>query len=225
MRVIYTAVAVAVVLFVSLILVSFGGADRGMRSVQAQEATPSPPLIDIHADRTETDVGQPVQFTLSIINRILQADMSVLLTLQVPSGWSIVGEGFADNCSSQCTASYRVLAGKQRHIEFTGRPNQVGNFTLMGNIEWFYEGEESQVYEDTKTIPITVIRGGEGTQPPLTPPPEPPETEHGTEKRGLFFNYVEGSAPVNVLDPTTLAIIGILLTVLTTWVQLVTGRK
>ena len=220
MRVIYAAAAA--VLSVFLILVSFGGADRGMRSVHAQEATPTPPLIDIHADRTETDVGQPVQFTLSIINRILQADMSVLLTLQVPSGWSIVGEGFADNCSSQCTASYRVLAGKQRHIEFTGRPNQVGNFTLMGNIEWFYEGEESQVYEDTKTIPITVRGGG---QPPPTPPPGPLNGPERTEKRGLFFNYVEGSAPVNVLDPTTLAIIGILLTVLTTWVQLVTGRK
>ena len=225
MRVIYAAAVAAAVLSVGLGVVSFGGADRGIPSVHAQEATPTPPLIDIHADRTETAVGQPVQFTLSILNRILQADMSVLLTLQVPSGWSIVGEGFADNCSSQCTAPYRVLAGKQRHIEFTGRPNQVGNFTLVGNIEWYYEGAESQVYEDTKTIPITVIRGGEGTQPPLTPPPESSETEPGTEKRGLFFNYVEGSAWVNLWDPTFLAVMGIVLTLVTLWFQLVTGRK
>ena len=137
---------------------------------------PSTPLIDIHANRTETDVGQPVQFTLSIVNRISQADMTVLLTLQVPSGWSIVGEGFADNCSSQCTASYPVQAGKQRHIEFTGRPNQAGQFRFVGNIEWFFEGEESQVYEDIKTIPVTV-KGSPATSTPVpssTPTPSLP---------------------------------------------------
>ena len=132
------------------------------------QAGGSSPLIDIHADRTETDVDQPVQFTLSIVNRISQADMTVLLTMQVPSGWSIVGEGFADNCSSQCTARYPVQAGKQRHIEFTGRPNQAGQFRFVGYLDWFFEGAESQVYEDTKTIPVTV-KGSSATSTPVPP--------------------------------------------------------
>ena len=113
-------------------------------------------------------MDQPVQFTLSIVNRISQADMTVLLTLQVPSGWSIVGEGFADNCSSQCTARYPVQAGKQRHIEFTGRPNQAGHFRFVGYLDWFFAGAESQVYEDTKTIPVTV-KGSSATSTPVPP--------------------------------------------------------
>ena len=244
MRVIYAA-AVAAVLSVGLGVLSFGGADRGVTSVHAQEATPTPtvmincapgqPCIDLHGERTEVvlgDAGDLVAFSLSIRNSLVLPEMTVSLTLQAPSGWSLSGEGLADECSSQCSAVYKVGSGEQKFVEFTSRANQVGQFRFQGHLEWFFDGG-TEVYGHTETISVTVYPD-DGTQRRPTPPPdtegvgESPvidDSEPGTEKRGLFFNYVEGSAPVNVLDPTTLAVIGIVLTVLTTWMQLVTGRK
>ena len=246
MRVIYAA-AVAAVLSVGLGVVSFGGADRGVSSVHAQEAAPTPtviincapgqPCIDLHGERTEVvlgDGGDLVAFNLSIRNSLVQPEMTVSLTLQAPSGWSLSGEGLADECSAQCSAVYKVGSGEQKFVEFTSRPNQVGQFRFQGHLEWFFDGG-TEVYGHTETISVSVY-SDDGTQRPPTRETEPPEeteppngsseeAETGVEKRGLFLNYIEGSAPVNVLDPTTLAIVGIVLTVLTTWVQLVTGRK
>ena len=248
MRVIYAA-AVAAVLSVGLGVVSFGGVDRGVSSVHAQEAAPTPtviincapgqPCIDLHGERTEVvlgDGGDLIAFNLSIRNSLVQPEMTVALTLQAPSGWSLSGEGLADECSAQCSAVYKVGSGEQKFVEFTSRPNQVGQFRFQGHLEWFFDGG-TEVYGHTETISVSVY-SGEGTQRQRPPAPEteravatgPPngsseETETGVEKRGLFLNYVEGSAPFNVLDPTTLAIVGIVLTVLTTWMQLVTGRK
>ena len=246
MRVIYAAAAAAV-LSVGLGVVSFGGADRGVGSVHAQEAAPTPtviincapgqPCIDLHGERTEVvlgDAGDLVAFNLSIRNSLVQPEMTVSLTLQAPSGWSLSGEGLADECSAQCSAVYKVGSGEQKFVEFTSRPNQVGQFRFQGHLEWFFEGG-TEVYGHTETISVSVYSGESTQRPPTretepsggTDPPDESTEKAGTgaEKRGLFFNYIEGSPPINVLDPTTLAIVGIVLTVLTTWMQLVTGRK
>ena len=231
------AALVAAVLCVGLGLSSFGGADRGMSSVHAQAATPTPilgtiincapgqPCIDLHGERTEVVLGDAedlVAFSLSILNSLVQPEMTVSLRLQAPSGWSLSGEGFANECSSQCSATYRVSGGEQKFVEFTGRPNQVGQFRFQGNLEWFFEGG-TEVYGHTETISVTVYPG-EVPQPPPTPTPEPPNGNGPcTEKRGLFFNCVEGSNWWD--DPRTLPVLGIVLALVTILVQLWTGRR
>ena len=110
-----------------------------------------------------------VTFSLSIRNSLVQPDMTVALTLQAPSGWSLSGEGLADECSSQCSATYKVGRGEQKFVEFTSRPNQVGQFRFQGHLEWFFEGG-TEAYGHSKTIPVTVI------EPPPTPTPVPTNT-------------------------------------------------
>ena len=105
-------------------------------------------------------------FSLSIRNSLVKPDMTVALTLQAPSGWSLSGEGLADECSSQCSAIYKVGRGEQKFVEFTSRPNQVGQFRFQGHLEWFFEGG-TEAYGHSKTIPVTVI------EPPATPTPVP----------------------------------------------------
>ena len=130
------------------------------------------PCIDIHGERTEVvlgDEGGLVTFSLSIRNSLVRPDMTVALTLQAPSGWSLSGEGLADECSSQCSATYKVGRGEQKFVEFTSRPNQVGQFRFQGHLEWFFEGG-TEAYGHSKTIPVTV------KEPPHTPTPVPTNT-------------------------------------------------
>ena len=115
------------------------------------------------------DEGGLVTFSLSIRNSLVRPDMTVALTLQVPSGWSLSGEGLADECSSQCSATYKVGRGEQKFVEFTSRPNQVGQFRFQGHLEWFFEGG-TEAYGHSKTIPVTV------KEPPPTPTPVPTST-------------------------------------------------
>ena len=107
-------------------------------------------------------------FSLSIRNSLVLPEMTVVLTLQAPSGWSLAGEGLADECSSQCSARYRVGSGEQKFVEFTSRPNQVGEFRFVGHLEWFFEGG-TEPHGETKTISVTV-------KPPPTPTPLPTNT-------------------------------------------------
>ena len=115
------------------------------------------------------DEGGLVTFSLSIRNSLARPDMNVSLTLQAPSGWSLYGEGLADECSSQCSATYKVGRGEQKFVEFTSRPNQVGQFRFQGHLEWLFEGE-TKPHGDTKTISVTV------KEPPPTPTPVPTNT-------------------------------------------------
>ena len=132
---------------------------------------PGQPCIALHGERTEVvlgDEGGLVTFSLSIRNSLARPDMTVSLTLQAPSGWSLYGEGLADECSSQCSATYKVGSGEQKFVEFTSRPNQVGQFRFQGHLEWLFEGEP-EPHGDTKTISVTV-------KPPPTPTPVPTNT-------------------------------------------------
>lgn len=62
------------------------------------------------------------------------------LTPELPSGWSMDGEGFADKCSGICIASYEIAPGDQRYIEISAYPNYTGDFQLKGRVDFTYKG-------------------------------------------------------------------------------------
>lgn len=88
-----------------------------------------------HASHTEIPAGQTAELSYAINN---QADYpaTARLTLELPSGWSLAGEGFAEKCSGICTANYAIGANDQRYIVINATPNQPGEFELIGIAEY-----------------------------------------------------------------------------------------
>ena len=125
------------------------------------------PCVDIHADRTEISEGEEVRFTLSMLNTITLPPMTVGMNMQMPSGWSLVGEGLADNCSSQCSGTYLIDPGQQRSVIFTGRANQPGQYTLQGHLTWYFGNDASQPRGAPKAIQITVRESSGFPVPPV----------------------------------------------------------
>ena len=82
------------------------------------------------------------QLSFSLSNGLGKPSMMAQLTLDLPSGWSMDGEGFADKCSGICTANYKIATGDQRYIEISAYPNHTGAFLLKGRVEFTYDGEE-----------------------------------------------------------------------------------
>ena len=82
------------------------------------------------------------QLSFAISNALGKPPMMAQLTLDLPSGWSMDGEGFADKCSGICTANYGIASGDQRYIEISAYPNHTGDFLLKGRVEFTYDGED-----------------------------------------------------------------------------------
>ena len=148
--------------------------------------------MDIQGERTEVNVGDEVRIAFSMLNSLAQPPMTVSMTLQTPSGWTIVGEGIADACTSQCSAVYQIGSGKQRAVTFTSRANEAGQFVFQGRLEWYFGSDVERLYSENKDIRVTVT---EDAEPP--PPPPPPEEETGGN--GLC------SLPANDVAPGTAA--------------------
>ena len=140
------------------------------------------PTVNLHATRTEVRLGEPVRLQLSVVNSIARPVMTLKLILQVPSGWSMSGTGFAGSCTGQCTATYDVASCDQRAIDIEMQPNQSGSFTVESQMEWWFGNDLSTLDGKEVSLPLTVIDGGMargGGVPtavvaPTSPPPAPP---------------------------------------------------
>ena len=128
------------------------------------------PCVDIQGERTEVNVGDEVRIAFSMLNSLAQPPMTVSMTLQAPSGWTIVGEGIADACASQCSAVYQIGSGRQRAVTFTSRANEAGQFVFQGRLEWYFGSDVERLHSENKDIRVTVR---EEAEPPPPPPPTP----------------------------------------------------
>ena len=100
-------------------------------------------------------MDETAQLSFSLSNALAKPKMMARLTLDLPSGWSMDGEGFADKCSGICTANHEVPTGDQRYIEVSAYPNHTGTFLLQGRVEFTYEGK-AQSYFVKQDVHITV---------------------------------------------------------------------
>ena len=154
--------------------------------------------MDIQGERTEVGVGDEVRIAFSMLNSLAQPPMTVSMTLQTPSGWTIVGEGIADACTSQCSAVYQIGSGKQRAVTFTSRANESGQFVFQGRLEWYFGSDVERLYSENKDIRVTVRE--DEAEPP--PPPGPTSESGGGGGIGCGLpasDVSAGAAAANML--------------------------
>ena len=87
---------------------------------------PGEPCIDLHSSHTSISVDDKAQLSLSVTNALNKPNMTVRLLLEIPSGWEVDGEGFAERCSGVCNAVYDVYTAQQELIQITAYPNHTG---------------------------------------------------------------------------------------------------
>jgi hypothetical protein len=140
-------------------------------------------------DRTRGVVGEPMPATLSIVSSIAKPEMTVRLIITLPSGMSLSGAEFSEACAGQCVAVYKVGPGQLRNVGLTLQPNQAGEFTVEGNIEWFFGEDRETVFRKNVSLEVTVT-DAETTRvqalPTATPTPTPTPTPAPTGGGGCF---------------------------------------
>ena len=108
----------------------------------------------MHMDRTEISVGETATVSLTIANAVNKPPITAQLLLTVPSGWSVEGRGFDNQCSGQCSAVYSVPTDEQESIKVFVRPNETGPYRLEGTTQWFLKGDESNVRVETEVMSV-----------------------------------------------------------------------
>ena len=131
------------------------------------------PCVDLHSSHTQITVDETAQLSFSLSNALSKPSMIARLTLELPSGWSMDGEGFANKCSGICTATHEIATGDQRYIEVTAYPNHAGTFRLEGRVEFVYAGEDDSNLV-TQDVRIIVNPGAGGNQNRVQPLPASP---------------------------------------------------
>ena len=114
-----------------------------------EEGTPAEPLpvtLDIackvrepcaylHTTHTKTEVGKPATISLTIYNP-LDIPISAQLIGEVPSGWEISSESFAERCSAICNHTYVIAGLQQEFIELLATPNNPGDVEFHASVSW-----------------------------------------------------------------------------------------
>ena len=163
------------------------------------------PTVNLHATRTEVSQGEPVKLVLSVVNSIAKPEMTLKLILQVPSGWSVAGAGFAESCSGQCTATYKVPSGKERAIDLTMLANQAGSFVVDAQMEWWFGDDTATLDGGRKFLELTVA----GPHNP-TPAPAPTAVPSATAVPAAADDNGVCSTPVASKGESELAWLGLL---------------
>ena len=131
---------------------------------------PGEPCIDLHSSHTSITVNDKAQLSLSVVNALNKPNMTVRLILEVPSGWEVDGEGFAQRCSGICNEVYDVYTAQQELIQITAYPNHTGTFRIAGRIEWRYSGD-ANLYHITRDVQVRVLPGPNGNEQRSQPIP------------------------------------------------------
>lgn len=134
----------------------------------------------LHSTHTQISVGETAEMTYAVNNTSRQAVIAQL-TMTLPSGWSMDGEGFANKCSGICTAIHEVPPHDQRNISMNAYPNHEGQFTLKGRAEYIrdisgrvipYANSENEV--DITVLPLDAAPTPAATGITAEPGPVPP---------------------------------------------------
>ena len=109
----------------------------------ASKCDPGEHCVNFKFSTDKTAVREPVTLTLSFTNAANTPDMSVVLSVNIPTGWSLSGLGFGDACEALCIREYKSSGVKEELIRLTVVPNQAGPFRFHGSVEWSFEGSDS----------------------------------------------------------------------------------
>ena len=83
------------------------------REARVKVRQPQPVIGPMHTDRTSVRVGEKVRASITVTNRVNMPELTALLILRVPSGWSVTGRGADNKCVAQCTSiPYTIPTGE-----------------------------------------------------------------------------------------------------------------
>jgi Tol biopolymer transport system component len=114
----------------------------------------------LYGQITDVSIGEDIILNLSAVNLVGNPGMVVQLILQVPSGMSVTSAPFVAGGGGQFTASYEVEPGYVRQTEVHVRPNEAGQFNIVGYVAYYLKGDQSTAEYRTVSLPVTVgLRG------------------------------------------------------------------
>ena len=145
------------------------GAQSDSLTLNVADRVASDVPVNLHATRTEVTLGEPIVLNLTAANPITNPDVTLQLVLKAPSGWSVSGAGFAQSCTGQCIATYRMSPGEQQSININMLPNQPGAFVVSGELTWYFGEDRETAGNKSVSLDLNV-----------TPPPAPTATPRPT---------------------------------------------
>lgn len=153
-------------------------------STVAKADTPDPvePYVNLYGQRTDVLVGDEVILILSVVNPITSpGDLVVQLTLHIPSGWSVTSTEFSTATTGLATAVYRVEKGSQRHISVNLQANEPYQGRIIGNIDYYVEGNEAKHHTES-SLPVIARKEA--------PRQEPIPDASGSGRKGTLWVIV-----------------------------------
>jgi len=147
------------------ILVVAGLLAGGSTVAKADTLDPVEPYVNLYGQRTDVLVGDEVILILSVVNPITSpGDLVVQLTLRIPSGWSVTSTEFSTATTGLATAVYRVEKGAQRHISVNLRANEPYQGQIVGNIDYYVEGDEAKHHTES-SLPVIARKEAPSQEP------------------------------------------------------------
>ena len=122
---------------------------------------PYQPYVDLHGQVTDVIVGEQIILYLTIANPITSPGMlSVQLTLQVPSGWSVTATGFAQGIGGLWTSTYSIERGAEpRAIGVSILANEPFEGPVTGYVDYYFEGQQVK-HREKVTLQVRTAPSG-----------------------------------------------------------------
>lgn len=94
--------------------------------------------VSIHGEKTNVVLGEDILLKLSALNLITNPLMHVQVIIIPPSCMSVTSSEFVDIGAGQFSTTCELEHGAGRDIEVRISPNQVGDFSVIGRIIYYF---------------------------------------------------------------------------------------
>lgn len=112
--------------------------------------------VNIHGEKTDVLLGENILIKLSAVNLITNPMMHVQVIIIPPSGMSVTSSEFSKSGSGQFSANYDLKPGDEKGIDITIKSNQVGNFSIVGRIIYYFGNDTKNIGDELRNLPIIV---------------------------------------------------------------------
>ncbi|MCZ7401064.1 MAG: hypothetical protein O8C61_02450 [Candidatus Methanoperedens sp.] len=116
--------------------------------------------IQLRSDKTIISKNENIFLTLSAVNKITNTkDVHLQVILVIPSGLSATETSFAKSGVGQYVSDSIIKSGESRteYINVGVMPNQVGTFTITGEVIYYLGDDRTSGGTQKISVPITVI--------------------------------------------------------------------
>ena len=115
-----------------------------------------PASVNLHGEKTDVLLGENILIKLSAVNLITNPTMHVQVIIIPPSGMSVTSSEFSKSDAGQFTTNYDLKPGDGKDIEIRIKSNQVGNFSVVGRIIYYFGNDTKNIDDESRNLPIKV---------------------------------------------------------------------